>query len=322
MDMAKEEFVLFVYDSTSTLEFSNTPKSIRKMLKDVSKMLKVNLVDCLCCFEHTGLYSLNMMLELDQQNLNYAVVPGLAIKKSMGITRGKSDHIDARKIAEYAYMRQEKLPLFQIPSKGLQHLKALVSLRSMHVKSRASYLARKNEQFKVMKKTHYPLLFSSQERTINHYNKEIKKVEAQIAQVIEENEPIKKCYDLLISITGIGPVVATQTIVKTQCFTVYQEWRKFACYCGTAPFPNESGNLKNAWRISKIGDRDMKKLLTLAARSAVQYDVELKMFYQRKLKEGKTKKNVTNAVRNKLLARMFSVVKRGSPYVNMYKFAS
>ena len=322
MDMAKENFVLFVYDSTSTMEFLNTPKDIRKMLKTVSRMLKVKLMDCLFCFEHTGLYSLNMMMELDKQGLNFSVVPGMAIKNSLGITRGKSDPIDSRNIAEYAFFRQHKLPLFQIPSKPLQELKNLISLRALHIKSRASYLARIKEQFSVLKKTNFPVLYNSQNRIIKQLDKEIIKVEAQINLVIDNNESIKKCYDLLVSITGIGPVVATHTIVKTQCFTVFQEWRKFACHCGTAPFPNESGNMKKAWRISKIGDGDMKKILTLAARSAVQYDAELKMFYQRKLQEGKTKKNVTNAVRNKLLARMFSVVKRGTPFVNTYKFAS
>ena len=66
----------------------------------------------------------------------------------------------------------------------------------------------------------------------------------------------------------------------------------------------------------------MKTLLTLAARNAIQYDPEIKLFYKRKIKQGKLSKKVINAVRNKLLARAFSVVMRGTPYVKILKYAS
>ena len=322
MDMAKENYVLSIHDFKFTKEFENTPKAIRKMLKTLSKLLGVTLTECLFCFEHTGIYSMAMMVELEKQGLPFAVVSGLAIKKSLGITRGKSDRIDAQKIAEYAFFRQAKLRLFKFPSEALMQLEHLLSLRSVHVRNRAGYQARMKEQFSVLKKTHYPELFQSQKRMIKHLTKEIEKIELRINQIIETDQEINKCYALLTTITGVGSVTAWQMIVKTQCFKRFSNWRKFACYCGTAPFPNESGTMKKRARISKIGDGDMKSLLTLAARSAMLHDIELKMFCERKLKQGKSKKNVTNAVRNKLLARMFSVVKRGTPYVELYKFAS
>ena len=71
-----------------------------------------------------------------------------------------------------------------------------------------------------------------------------------------------------------------------------------------------------------MADREMKVLLTLAAQCAIIYDPEIKHYYKRKLKEGKTKKCARNAVRNKLLARIFSVAKRGTPYVVLHKYAA
>jgi len=66
----------------------------------------------------------------------------------------------------------------------------------------------------------------------------------------------------------------------------------------------------------------MKTLLTLASVSAIQCDNELKMYYKKKLAEGKSKKVALNNVRNKILSRAFSVIKRGIPYVDLKKFAT
>jgi hypothetical protein len=43
---------------------------------------------------------------MTEMKLNYILVPGLEIKRSMGIQRGKNDQIDAKKIAQYAYRRR------------------------------------------------------------------------------------------------------------------------------------------------------------------------------------------------------------------------
>ena len=322
MDMVKDNYVLSIHGFNFAQEFENTPKTIRKMLKTLSKLLEVPLNQCLFCLEHTGIYSLNMMLELEKQGFHFCVVSGLEIKKSLGITRGKSDLIDARKIAEYAYLRQDKLPLFRFPSQPVIQLNYLLSLRSIHVRNRAGYQARVKEQFKVLKVTHHAALYRSQKRVIKYLTKEIEKVEDQINKLIEADQELKNCFELLRSIIGVGNVTAFQMIAKTHCFKRFADWRKFACYCGTAPFPNESGKMKNKRRISKIGHGEMKSILTLAARSAVQHDSELKLFFHRKVEQGKTKKNVINAVRNKLLARMFSVVRRGSPYIELHKYVS
>ena len=322
LDMAKEGFVLAIHDHPYEQVLKNDKRGIRKMLKVLVRVLDCSLEECLFCLEHTGMYSMEMMEQLSQRALPFVMISGLELKKSQGIKRGKSDSLDARKIAEFGYLRQSKLVLHHMPGKTLQHLKQLLSLRAMHVRHRASYKARLGEQSRVLKKTEYSLVLKSQQRMIRQFDKEIEKIEASIENLIESDDQIKRCYDLLVSIHSIGPVIATQMIVKTCCFLTFSDWRKFACYCGTAPFPNESGKKIGKHKISKIGDKEIKRLLTLAARNARRHDPEIRMYSDRKLKEGKTDKNVINAVRNKLLARMFSVVKRGTPYVQMMKYAS
>lgn len=67
-------------------------------------------------------------------------------------------------------------------------------------------------------------------------------------------------------------------------------------------------------RVHFIANRKIKSLLHMAALSAVAFNEELKTYYKRKVQEGKNKMSVLNAVRFKLICRIFSVVKRGELY--------
>ena len=60
----------------------------------------------------------------------------------------------------------------------------------------------------------------------------------------------------------------------------------------------------------------------MCALSAIGHDPQIKAYYQRKVKEGKHKMSVINAVRNKIIARVFAVVQRKTPFVDIHKFAA
>jgi hypothetical protein len=86
-----------------------------------------------------------------------------------------------------------------------------------------------------------------------------------------------------------------------------------------APFDHTSGtSVRGKTQVSKICRTQQKAELSMAARSAVVHDPGLKRYYQRKMKEkggGKDAHGVVlNAVKFKLILRMFAVVKSGQPY--------
>ena len=56
----------------------------------------------------------------------------------------------------------------------------------------------------------------------------------------------------------------------------------------------------------------------MAALSAIRMKGELQIYYKRKVAEGKNKMAVINAVRAKLIARMFAIVKRNQSYQKNY----
>ena len=100
------------------------------------------------------------------------------------------------------------------------------------------------------------------------------------------------------------------------------EAKKFACYVGVAPFEHTSGtSVRGKTKVSKMANMTLKKLLHMAAMSAIQCNEELKVFYQRKVAEGKNKMSVINAVRNKLISRVFACIKHRRRYQKDYQHA-
>ena len=66
----------------------------------------------------------------------------------------------------------------------------------------------------------------------------------------------------------------------------------------------------------------MKALLNVAAWSSIQHDKEMKEYYTKRVAKGKSKMSTVNIVRNKIVQSAFTVVKRGTPYVQLKKHAA
>ena len=129
------------------------------------------------------------------------------------------------------------------------------------------------------------------------------------------NTELSKQAELIKSVPGVGKVLSWLLISKTDGFTTINCPRKLACYSGVVPFENQSGtSIYRKPRVSIFADKNMKSTLHLAAMSAIQNNEELKKYYKRKVEEGKNKMLVINAVRNKIIHRVFAVIKRQKPY--------
>ena len=115
------------------LRIHNTVVGLTKLIKFINKQTKVNSDDWLFCMEHTGVYSYGLNSFLQERSIPQSMVNALAIKRSMGIIRGKNDKADARVIAQYAVRFQDSLPEFHLPTESLQKLKIQLSQRERMV---------------------------------------------------------------------------------------------------------------------------------------------------------------------------------------------
>lgn len=293
---------------------ANNQQGFKELLVWVKK-LGAKIPKTIVCAEHTGVYGYDLQVWLDDNRVPFSFVSALEIKRSLGIRRGKNDAVDAVRIAEYAYIRRGTITLNHKPSEGIFALKALLSERKQYIRTRSGLMARKDALDR----------YESQESRdrrdgiIRMLTKDIESLEKQMKKIIDGDPAISHSYDLLCSVIGIGLVNAVSTIVYTNNFTSFQTARQYACYCGIAPFEHRSGtSIKGRTMVSSLGCHPLKVELSMAARSAIINDPWLRKYFKRKM-EGKG--NVTgaygivlNAVKFKLVVRMFAVIKSGVPY--------
>lgn len=323
IDVSKKTIDVYLYVRGLSAQFSNDKKGFKELLLWVKKNSGLDLSQVAFCLEHTGIYSMCLADFLNELNVLFVIVPGLEIKKSLGMARGKNDKVDAKRIAEYLYLRRHQLKQTVLPARHLIQIKALLALRERMVKQKAGYEAALKEMKIAFPIKELPQLFKAQEKILNTLATAILEIEEKVHNLIIEDEEMKRIYKLLNSMKGIGPVVAAHLIVITNVFTAFQNSRQLACYCGVAPFENQSGtSLKSNAKVSHMANKKLKSLLTMSAMSAIQHDPEIRQYYNRRIENGKSNFSTINIVKNKLLHRAFAVVKRGTPYVNIQKWAA
>ena len=293
---------------------TNDNAGFKALLSWIRKQ-KVKPSAVLVCAEHTGIYGYELQVWLDEKRINFSFVPALEIKKSLGIRRGKNDAVDAVRIAEYAYLKRESIVLSHKPTETIFQLKALLTERKLYVKTRAGLLARKD----AMEKYESKEARRRRESAIKKFTEYIRALDEQIESIINEDKELSKNYKLLRSVKGIGLINAVNTIVYTNNFTSFQNARQYACYAGIAPFEHRSGtSIRGRTAVSQLGNHQLKCELTMAARSSVQTDPWMRGYYRRKMAEKGNAPGahgiVMNAVKFKLVVRMFSVIKSGTPY--------
>lgn len=292
------------------------------IFKKWCKISDIDLKETLVVMEYTGGYEYRFIQFCESLSIHYCRIPGLEIKRSIGMTRGKSDQVDAFRIGRYGEEKNKRLR----PSKPLDNnvlkLKQLLSFRKRLVREKAgleSTVKERGHMYPVKKGdtvTHIALA------KIKANKKYIVQLEQQIMEVIKSSDPMLENYRILSSIKGIGPINAWMTLAYTENFTSFTDPRKYAVFVGVIPFEHTSGtSIKGRKRVSHLAHKGLKNELNQAAKAAMTHDPEISAYAERKLKD-KAYPLVLNNVKFKLILRMFSLVKRGERYVENYRRAA
>jgi transposase len=317
-DLSKKSIDFANYQSGMHVKLENNVQGFKELIKWINQ-LQINKNELLIVMEHTGLYSYLFERFLLKHQISFAKVSALAIKRSLGLVRGKTDRKDAYRIAQYGFEKMSQLAVCKPAGKTLERLQMLHSVRERLVRNKAALITAVKEYQHSIGLKETDLLIASQLSVISMLDRQIGKLEKEIESLVNQEQSIKNNYDLLQSIKGVGKVLALTTIIKTANFTKFSNARKFACFCGTAPFENTSGtSIRGKTRVSHLADKRMKTLLDLGAKTAIQYDKELREYYLKRTSNGKSKMSTINVVRNKILYRMFAVVKRQTPFTDNY----
>lgn len=291
-------------------------KKVKNDLGSISKFLHTVPEEAVLCAEHTGVYGDLLVFLSKQVGIKIALSSGYNIKHSLGMTKGKSDPIDSTRIREYGERFYDKLVFNEQDKEEMIELKSLYTLRSQLVRARkvlrtGEHSCSKKTMQSIIEKRH-------RDTALDSLDAEINAIEAEMDAIIKTNSELNENYRLATSVKGIGPIIATDLIIKTGNFKTIDTAQKAASYAGVCPFPNESGKMKGKPKTSMFADRKLKTLLYMAAKTIVKHNKEYRLYYQRKQMEGKHHFLIMNNVSNKMLRTIYSVIKSKIPYRQDY----
>lgn len=300
---------------TEYRQFEQTQKGFEQMLCWL-KQNGINFVDqTLFCMEYTGIYNSGLVNYLVKCQAQLWVEMPLRIKKASGLLRGSDDKSAAHMIAWYALRYRDSAKLWKPCDSGIEKIKHLIAQRERIIASIITLTVPVNELQKCGCNAEAKMMLKLQQPAIKSLEKAKLDIEKLIRTTIKADEKLYHTIELVQSVPGIGQVTATALLVYTRGFTAFSNAKQLACYCGVVPFNKTSGSsVRYKPSVSPFANMKLKKLLHLCALSAIQNDKEMKYYYERKLLEGKNKMSIINAVRNKLVHRVFAVIRDNRVY--------
>ena len=281
-------------------KFTNNKEGFQAFVKWIkSSVKKITPDELLLCGEKTGKYSLPLSNFLYAKGYSIWLDSGLRIKRSLGISRGKSDKADSLKIALYAYRYQDMAVCYVPLSKNVSRLKELFLYRQHLVSQVKAMDVRKNVTDDFKKELgDVKFIVDSAAKIIQQIKATIKKCEEKMQELIEEDDELKTTHDSITSIKGISLI----------------NW-------GVAAFAQESGtSVHKVARVSKIASKMLKSLLTQAARITVRWEPKFRQYFEQLISRGKHQGVALNNVKNKLIHVITALAVSKEKYNREYEY--
>lgn len=321
IDVSKYTLDVAIYGIKDQIKILNNSEGF-KLLVAFLRSYHLKFSDCWFVLEFTGGYEYRLLQFCHAKNIKVTRIPGLEIKRSLGMHRGKNDKIDAKRIASYGYEKKERLKPHTACNTAIEQLKLLLRQRTSFVKDRKAHEQQMKELAFMLELKKSDKILKRYEQAFKYAHRQVLDIEKEIMKLFLSYPELNRNLQLISSIPGIGPVNAWLTIAYTNNFENFENGRKYGAYCGVVPYQNRSGLYKGVNRTSKLANQEIKASLHMAAKAAVQHDQELQQHYKRKEQLGKHHLSIMNEIMFKLILRMFAVVKKGDFFVEKQKIAA
>lgn len=307
----------FNFDFISEGEFFSNNDGFDKFA-DFLKKYKATKSNSHLIMEATGVYTEELCLYLHNKGYQFSVASPLKVKKAFGNKVNIDDWIASKKIAEYGIRYSDELVLWQPPDNILEQVKILLSLREQMVRESTVF---KNRTHALKKKViQSQTVIDITVELINKLNASIKEVENEIRTLIKSETHLGSLFLRLISVPGVGLLLATELMVLTQGFTKTLDSKEIAAYLGICPHSKQSGtSINRKAKSTGIGPSRLRKLIYLAALSLRIHNPMFKEYFLRKQLAGKKPKLILNNIANKLLKIICGVIKSGKSYFKDYR---
>ncbi len=261
------------------------------------------------CLEATGTYGRAVALRLHQADYRVSIVNPLRIKRygESELLRVKTDKSDAALIARFC-LTQQPAP-WTPPLAEQQQLQDLV--RSLHALQRLHQQQRCRQQSGPQEQA----VATVTTAVLTCLQTQMESLRTQIEAHILAHESLKREYELLLSICGIGKATAAVLLGDLGDLSRFPNVRDLVAYVGLCPQLKRSGtSVHEPSPLSKRGHAPVRQALYFPAMSAARFNPAIKALYQRLLARGKPKMVALAAAMRKLLHQIYGVLRSGQPF--------
>jgi transposase len=321
VDIAAESFTLTSHDTISKSYspselFQSDPEGLEKLQSYLDKhgMTPSNTAFCM---EATGVYVEPLAYFLAAKKYVLAIEAPHRAKRAFYPLGGKSDPLDSRQLAEYAFRFFDQLPFWNPSDVIVEQIRVLLSIREQL--SRQS-TASKNALAAIRHKVIHTLpAEEALESVITTLKEQIKKIDQEIKNRTTGHPTFGPTVALIMSVPGVGLLLAANLLTLSNGFTKPLDSRSIASHLGICPLPYQSGT--SIFRRSRSrggGPSILRKLLYLAAMNLRTFNPGFKKYFLRKKDQGKKGALVINNIENRLLKIICAVIRTQTAYIVDY----
>jgi len=299
IDVSKAWLDVAIHTQAETFRVGNDDAGIASLVKCLKK-LKVRLI----VLEPTGGFEMLVVAELTHAGLPAVVVNAKRIRDFARATGklAKTDKLDAKVLAHFAIAVRP--PVRSLRSEEEEQLTALLTRRRQVLDM---LTVEKNRLVTVRAKMRTNL-----ETHVQWLSKCLKELDKEIEAFVEGTPVWKEKSDLLQSVPGVGRVTsATMLGMLPELGKLNRQ--EIAALVGVAPVNKDSGK-KHGRRRVYGGRADVRSVLYMAALSAKKFNLVIKEFYERLIKQGKEKKVALTACMRKLLVILNAMLLANQPW--------
>ena len=302
IDVAEATLQVACRPSTEGWQATNDPEGISALT------VRLGALDpALIVLEASGGIELALVAELGAAGLPVVVINPRQVRDFARATGrlAKTDRIDAQILAQFG--EAVKPTLRPLPDVGAQELTALLARRRQLIEMST---AERNRLRRALRKVR-PSITAH----IEWLELQLKDLDRDLEQVLHSSPIWREKEDLLRSVPGIGPVVAT-TLVAALPELGALNHKEIAALVGVAPLNRDSGTLRGR-RTVWGGRSQVRAALYMAALSSSRHNPAIKTFYDRLLAAGKPKKVALVACMRKLLTIINAMLSHGSRWTSL-----
>lgn len=324
IDVAQDELVVCLgrmYDDLTPELYShktvpNTSKGFMSLVEWVKK-LSDPVVGVRFVMEATGVYHESLTYFLAEQGIEVSIILPNKISNYSRTLEVKTvtDKTASEAIARFGLER--KLENWEPPKGIYKKLRQLTREREQIVENRTvaknqlhaeESEAQPNKTSVVRTKKHIIFL-----------DKQEKEIKAELAQLLKEDPEMQKVLIILCSAPGIGLLTAATILGETNGFDLIRNKRQLTSYAGLDVREKQSGtSVKGKPRISKKGNKYLRKAMHMPALAAIRSDERFKAIFARIVSKHGIKMKAAVAVQRKLLELVYTLYKKQTVYDKMY----